>query len=56
MAKDTDDLFNYSGPHTIKAGPKHRAEPDHTNHKKSAPTGAHAKQAYSHTGFECGAL
>jgi hypothetical protein len=55
MAKDTDDLFTYAGPHTIKAGPKHRATPDHENHKKAAPKGAHV-QPYTHTGFECGAL
>ena len=39
--KDTDDLFTYTGGHTVQTPPKHRAEPDGTSHKKPSPKGAH---------------
>lgn len=39
--KDTDDLTTYAGPHAVKTGPKHRAEPNGHAHTKPAPKGAH---------------
>jgi len=43
--KDSDDLFTYQGGHAVQASnkPKHRANPDHQNHKKPAPAGKHAQ-------------